>query len=325
MTAPEDRGQTKHRQTSGHNATRPSHFTLRAWWAILKRVYSESQEDRVMLVAAGGAFYLLLALFPALAAFVSLYGFVADPTTIADQIAFLGGLLPRGGLEIIEAQLDALASQDPDRLSLGFAIGLAVALWSANTGVKTLFDAMNIAYEEPERRSFLKLNLASGMFTLAAMLIGVLMLLAVGIVPAVLAFLRLDAWAEVLIWLGRWPLLLVFIVTGISLLYRFGPNREPANWRWLSPGAVVATLVWIACSIGFSWYLQNFANYNATYGSLGAVIGFMIWTWLSVLILLIGAELNAEMERQTARDTTTGEPKPMGERGAYVADTVARD
>lgn len=310
-------------QGPGRNAERPSELSARAWWAILKRVYFESQRDRVMLIAAGATFYLLLALFPALAAFVSLYGFVADPRTVAEHVAFLGGLLPQGGLELIETQLDALAAQDPEGLSIGFAAGLAVALWSANSGVKTLFEAMNIAYEEYEKRGFIRLNLTSGMFTLGAIVIAALLLLTVGLVPAALAFLRLDAWADLLIRLGRWPLLLVFIVTGISLLYRFGPSREPAKWRWLSWGAVLATVVWIACSIGFSWYLQNFADYNATYGSLGAVIGFMIWTWLSVIILIIGAELNAEMEHQTARDTTTGEPMPLGERGAYVADNVA--
>jgi membrane protein len=218
----------------------------------------------------------------------------------------------------------ALASQKEEALGLGFFVGLTIALWSANNGIKALFDAMNIAYEETEKRGFVKLNLLSMAFTLGALLIGILLILTVGIVPAVLAYLRLDAWAELLIAVARWPILMVAILTGISLIYRLGPSRSHAKWRWLSWGAVIATLVWIAASWAFSFYLQNFADYNATYGSLGAVIGLMMWTWISVIILIVGAEINAEIEHQTARDSTTGRPKPMGNRGAVVADTLGK-
>lgn len=190
--------------------------------------------------------------------------------------------------------------------------------------MKALFDAMNIAHEEEEKRGFLMLNLTSIAFTLGALLIGIALIVTVGAVPAMLAYLRLESWAETLIAVGRWPVLLVAVLTGISLIYRFGPSRHAPKWRWLSWGAVIATLVWIAASWGFSFYLQNFANYNATYGSLGAVIGLMMWTWISVIILIVGAEINAEMEHQTKCDSTVGEPKPMGERGAVVADTLGK-
>jgi membrane protein len=309
----------------GHAARRPHAFPPRAWWSILSRVWSEIGKDRVTLIAAGATFYLLLALFPALAAFVSLYGFVADPRTIAEHISFLGGFLPSGGLDIIRTQLDALVSQDRESLSLAFVAGLAIALWSANNGVKALFEAMNIAYQEVEQRGFLMLNLLSAVFTVGAIAVGILLLVSVGVVPAALALLRLDAWTEILIAIGRWPLLLVFVWAAITLLYRFGPSREPAKLRWLSWGAALTTIVWLISSVGFSYYLQNFADYNATYGSLGAVIGFMIWVWISVVILIVGAELNAEMEHQTAIDTTTGDPLPLGSRGAVMADTVAED
>jgi membrane protein len=308
----------------GRHASRPSEIPALGWWDIGWRVWSEVGEDRVMLVAAGATFYLLLALFPALAAFVSLYGFVADPATVADHVSHLGGLLPSGGVEIIRTQLDDLASQNEQALGIGFLVGLAIALWSANNGVKALFDAMNIAHEEEEKRGFLMLNLTSIAFTLGALLIGIALIVTVGAVPAMLAYLRLESWAETLIAVGRWPLLLVAVLTGISLIYRFGPSRRAPKWRWLSWGAVIATLVWIAASWGFSFYLQNFANYNATYGSLGAVIGLMMWTWISVIILIVGAEINAEMEHQTKCDSTVGEPKPMGERGAVVADTLGK-
>ena len=308
----------------GREADWPSEIPARGWKDIGWRIWSEVSEDRVLLIAAGATFYLLLALFPALAAFVSVYGFVADPATIADHISYLGGLLPSGGLEIIEGQLEALVTQNEDALSIGFLTGLVIALWSANSGIKALFDAMNIAYEETEKRGFFKLNFVSILFTLGAIVIAIGLILAVGVIPAVLTFLRLDRWAELLISLARWPVLMLAILTGIALIYRFGPSRRPAKWRWLSWGAGIATVVWVAASWGFSYYLQNFADYNATYGSLGAIIGLMTWTWLSVVILIIGAEINAETEHQTTRDSTVGEAKPMGRRGAVVADTVGK-
>ena len=308
----------------GRDANSPSEIPPLGWKDIGWRLWEEFNKDRVLLIAAGATFYLLLALFPALAAFVSLYGFVADPTTVADHVAYLAGLLPTGGLDLIRQQLQALARQDHSALGVGFFVGLAIALWSANSGIKALFDAMNIAYGETEKRSFVKLNLVSITFTIGAILIGIGLLLAVGVVPAVLAFLYLDSWTETLVDLARWPILMVAILTGISLIYRFGPSREHAKWRWLSWGAVLATLVWLAASWLFSFYLQNFADYNATYGSLGAVVGLMMWTWISVIILIVGAAVNAEMEHQTACDSTTGAPLPMGMRGAFVADTLGK-
>jgi membrane protein len=306
----------------GRDATKPTEIPARGWKDIAWRLWTEITEDRILLIAAGATFYLLLALFPALAAFVSLYGFVADPTTIADHIAFLGGVLPTGGLDLIRDQLNSLASQSSSALSWGFISGLVIALWSANSGIKSLFEGLNVAYEEEEKRSFIKLNLISFGFTLGAMFVGIVMIVSVGVVPAVLAFLRLDRWTELLVSLLRWPILLVLVGFGISLLYRYGPSRARAKWRWVTPGAIMATVVWLLASWGFSFYLQNFADYNATYGSLGAVIGFLVWTWISVIILLAGAELNSEMEHQTAHDSTTGEPRPMGERGATMADKL---
>lgn len=306
----------------GRSADWPSELPLRGWKDIIWRVWHQTLEDRITLIAAGAAFYLVLALFPALAAFVSLYGFVADPATVADQVAFLGGLLPAGGIEIIRDQLESLAGQDRNALSIGFVIALLTAFWSANNGIKTLFEALNVAYEEREKRSFLRLNLSAFAFTLGAMAIGIAMVTAVGVVPAALALMRLGSSSETIIAFLRWPALLIVAGIGISLIYRYGPSRELARWRWVTWGSGLAALVWLAASAGFSFYLQNFADYNATYGSIGAVIGLMLWTWISALILIVGAELNAEMEHQTTRDSTTGAPRAIGERGAVVADTV---
>lgn len=306
----------------GRDAEWPSEIPARGWKDVLWRVYGQVTEDRVTLIAAGAAFYLMLAIFPALGAFVSIYGFVADPTSIAGQIEFLQGVLPSGGLDLIYGQLESLAGQDPGALSLGLVITLAVSLWSANNGVKTLFEALNIAYEEEEKRSFIRLNLIALAFTLGFMVAMIVLITAIGVVPAILAFVNLGMMTQTLISVGRWVFVLGLMVIGISLLYRFGPSRAPAKWRWITWGSTFATMVWLVASIGFSYYLQNFADYNATYGSLGAAIGFMLWIWLSAVILIVGAELNAEMEHQTARDSTTGRERPMGERGAVVADTL---
>ncbi|MGQ2903361.1 MAG: YihY/virulence factor BrkB family protein [Neoaquamicrobium sediminum] len=314
--------QSLHRGDQGRSAVSPSDIPAGGWWSVTKRVYAEVIDDRVMLTAAGVTYYLLLALFPALAAFVSLYGFVADPTTIADHISFLGGLLPSGGVEIIESQLDALSRQDTDALSFGFALGLLIAIWSANSGVKAIFDAMNVVYEEAEKRSFLKYNLLALAFTMGGLAVGILFLITVGIVPVLLAALRLEDWAEILVRWLRWPVLLSAVALAISAIYRWAPSRAGAKWRWITWGSAAATIVWVATSVLFSWYLENFANYNATYGSLGAVMGLMVWTWISVTILLIGAEINAELEHQTSKDTTTGPARPMGTRGAEMADNV---
>ena len=310
------------RDGRGRDATGPAEMPLEGWKDILWRVWGEFTDDRITLIAAGATYYLLLALFPALAAFVSIYGFVADPVTIADHVAFLGGVLPSGGVELIQTQLESLAQQNEAALSITFLFGLLVALWSANNGIKTLFEALNIAYEEKETRGFIKLNLITLLFTLGAIVIGILFIVSVGVVPAVLAFVGLGGWEEALISFLRWPILFVASAGAIAVLYRYGPDRARAKWRWVTWGSVIATALWLVASILFSWYLANFADYNATYGSLGAVIGFMLWTWISVSILLLGAELNSEIEHQTARDSTTGPELPLGPRGAPLAETV---
>jgi membrane protein len=306
----------------GRNAKTPNEIPLRGLRDVFWRVVSEFSEDRVTLIAAGATYYLLLALFPALAALVSLYGVVADPLTIAKHINFLAQVFPPGSFDLILSQLDALARQKNSTLSIGVIVGFLIALWSANNGIKALFEAMNIAYGEPEKRGIIRLNLMSLLFTFGAMIIAIAVIAAVGIVPVVLAYLWLDRWAELLAAIARWPVLLLLVGAGISMLYRYGPSRERAKVRWLTWGAAFSTTLWLVASMLFSFYLENFADYNATYGTLGALIGFMVWIWISVIILIVGAELNAEMERQTRCDSTTGAPLPMGERGAFVADTV---
>jgi membrane protein len=306
----------------GREAETPNEIPAKGLRDVFWRVVKEVIQDRVTLVAAGVAFYVLLSLFPALGALVSLYGLIADPTTMVQHIDFVSDVLPPGAFDIILTQLNVLVMAKPSSLSVGFMVGLAVALWSANSAVKAIFDAMNIAYGENEKRGIVRLNVMSLAFTAMALLLASILIAAIGGVPAVLAYLWLDRWQETLIRFLRWPIALAFIGGGIAMIYHFGPSREPAQGRWLSWGAVFSTLLWVPASILFSFYLETFADYHATYGALGALIGFMIWTWISVMIVIVGAELNAELEHQTVRDTTTGAPQPLGSRGAYVADTV---
>ena len=306
----------------GRAADGPSEIPPLGWKDVLFRVYHSLEHDRVMLIAAGSTFYLLLALFPALTAFVSFYGFMADPTTVAGNTSLLVGILPYDAIDLIRAQLEALATQDVKVLSLGFLLGLSVALWSANNGVKAIFEALNVAYAQNETRSFLRLNLISFVFTFGGLFFGIVLITVLGAIPPLLASLGLAGWSEALINIARWPLMAVIVALAVSVLYRFGPDREYAKWRWLSFGAVFSALVWIIASAAFTFYLTNIADYNATYGTLGAVVGLMMWTWISLIILILGAELNAELEHQTATDSTTGAPRPMGERGAVVADTL---
>lgn len=288
--------------------TESRRFSLLSREALLdlpRRVIKDISKDRVLLVAAGTTFYLLLALFPAITAFVSLYGLAADPARIAAQVASLGAVVPRAGLDIVQERLRSLLSQDPQALSFSFALSAAVALWSANSGVKALFEAMNVAFEEREERSFVHLNLLAFAFTIGAMIVASVLIAAVAVVPFLLHFLFLDAQAKLLLGVLRWPVLLALVSLGISLLYRYGPSREPSRWRWISVGGVFTTIVWIAASIGFSFYLSHFANYEATYGSLGAVIGFLVWTWITLITLIVGAEIDAEIEGWTCPDVSS--------------------
>ena len=312
------------RSDRGRDAKSPGEIPVRGLRDVFWRVIEAIMADRVTLIAAGVTYYLLLSLFPALAALVALYGFVADPSTIMGHVGFLASVFPPGSFDLILNQLTALTLQKASTLSFAFFAGLVVAIWSANSGMKAIFDAMNVAYREKEKRSFLRLNLLSLTFTFGGLIIAIVLIAAIGVLPAVLSYLWLDRWQELLARFARWPLVLVLVGCGIALIYRFGPSRAQAKLRWLNWGVVLSTLLWMSASILFSFYIENFANYNATYGTLGALIGMMVWVWISVIILIVGAELNAELEHQTACDSTTGSPQPMGNRGAFVADTLGK-
>ena len=306
----------------GRHADTPTDIPAKGWKDVLWRTYEQIGKDRVLAVAAGVTFYALLALFPAIGALVSIYGLFSDPSSIQQHVEALGGVMPDGATEIIGEQIARISSQGGGALSFGFIFGLAISLWSANAGMKAIFDALNIVYDEEEKRSFIKLNLQSLAFTLGAILFLIAAITGIVVLPILLDYVGQGESAEWLIRIGRWPVLLVVVVFGLALLYRFGPSRDKPEWKWVTPGGIVAAVLWLAGSMVFSWYVANFGSYNETYGSLGAVIGFMTWIWLSTIIVLVGAEINAEMEHQTAHDTTEGAHEPMGVRGATMADTI---
>jgi membrane protein len=305
----------------GRGARAPSEIPAKGWKDIGLRVFHDVSENNIVSVAAGVTFYVLLAIFPAVAALVSCYGLVADVATINEHLQSLQGVIPSGALDIIGEQVKRIAAKGDTTLGLTFFTGILLSLWSANGGMKAVFSALNIVYEERETRSFVWLNLRSLAFTAGALLFIILALVGIVVVPAAINIVGLssEAWYIALL---RWPVLLAAVLGGLALLYRYGPSRDAPRWRWVTWGSAVAAVGWLATSLGFSWYVANFGKYNETYGSLGAVIGFMTWIWISTTIVLIGAEINAEMEHQTEADTTRGPEQPLGTRDARMADTV---
>lgn len=247
---------------------------------------------------------------------------VRESIDLNDHLALVGGFLPAGGVDIIQEQVNRIAAKGEAKLGFAFAFGLALALWSANAGMKALIDALNVIYDEKEKRGFIKLNFVSLVLTAGGLLAILTAVGAIVVLPVVLSFVGLGGWTETLLRLLRWPVLVFVVIFGLAVLYRFGPSRERPRWEWLSVGSVLAAVAWLASSALLSWYLANFANYDATYGSLGAAIGLMMWMWMSSIVILFGAELNSEIEHQTARDSTTGGERPLGQRGAVMADTV---
>ncbi|MDB5485895.1 MAG: YihY/virulence factor BrkB family protein [Tardiphaga sp.] len=306
----------------GRDSEHPLQIPRRGWRDIFWRFYQRTGEDRLLAIAAGVVFYGLLAVFPTITALVSLYGLFADPKTIGDNLQSLALMLPEGSFQIVQDQIGRVLSKGNAALGTTFLFGLALALWSANAGVKAVIDALNVVYGETEKRGFFKLNALSLLFTISGIAALLLMVGAVVALPIVLNNIWITEEGKALVKLARWPILLLLLLVALGLLYRFGPSRLGARWEWLSVGTLVAALLWIAGSSLLSWYLSNFGNYDATYGSLGAAIGLMMWMWMSAIIVLCGAELNSEIEHQTAVDSTVGPRKPIGSRGAAMADTV---
>jgi membrane protein len=268
-----------------------------SWWrAVAVDTYQAMSDDRLLAVAAGVVFYALLAIFPTITAFVSLYGLFADAGTVQSHLSLLAGVLPSGGIDIVKEQVLRIASK-PGGISFGFIFGLGLALWSANAGVKAIIDALNVIERRHERRGFIQLNALSLAFTLGAIAFLLLALGAVVAFPVAMSAFGLNETVGIGLPLLRWPALFALLLLALMTLYRFGPNRDKPRGRWFSPGALIAALAWLAGSSALSFYLSNFADYNATYGSLGAAIGLMMWMWLSAIAVLLGAEIDTVLNR----------------------------
>lgn len=309
-----------HEPGRGRMAKRPEHIPHRGWSDIVWRTGGSYFGDRVGFVAGGVTFFTLLSLFPLLGTFVTLYGLFADPTDAWGRLQFLYALLPDSIAEFLGGEMQRLAANSNSQLTFTLAWTLALSLWTANGAVKVLFYGLNVAYHEVERRNIVRYNLICMAFTVGA-IIAVLLtsVLVVGVPVVVRLFGLEEEWG--LIAPLRWPLLLAGYIAALTVIYRYGPCRQRARWRWVTPGAIFAAVLSLTVSFLFSWYLSNFVRTDS-YGPLAAMMGFLLWTWLSVQVILMGAELNAEIEHQTAVDTTTGKPLPIGERGAKVADSI---
>jgi membrane protein len=307
----------------GEQAETPTQIPPRGWWQVVRRAFKEASADNVPMLAGGVAFFAFLAVFPALIAALTLYGLVGDPAQAADQVRGLASGLPEDTQPLIEGQLEALAATSGGALTLSLIVSLLAALWSASSGTGNLVQAVNIAYDEEESRGFVKLKATALVLTLGAIVFVLVSITLVAVVPPVLEALQLGVVGTVLAQVARWGLLIAFVIVALAVVYRVAPDRDDPQLKWASPGAVVAAVLWILGSAAFSLYVNNFGSYNKTYGALAGVIVLMLWLYLTSYIVLLGAEINAEAERQTARDTTQGEPQPMGERGAVAADHVA--
>ena len=307
---------------AGREAERPSEIPPRGWFAVLKRVKAEVKDDNVPLLAAGVAFYAILAIFPAIIALATVYGMVADPAQVEAQVAEFAKSLPAGADELITEQLKNVTSAGRQSLSIGLAVSLLAVLWSVSSGVQGLVKSLNLVYDERETRGFIKLRGLSLLLTLGAIVVAVVALVLITVFPGVIDNFGLGKAGELAASIVRWIVLALLVLVAFAVLYRFAPDRANPRWRWVSGGAVVALVLWLLGSIGFSWYVDNFGKYNQTYGALAAVIILLLWLYLSAFAVLLGAELDAETERQTARDTTTGPARPLGQRNAVVADTL---
>lgn len=307
----------------GREAEDPSDIPAQGWKDIIKRTGASIKEDNIQLMAAGLAFYTMLAIFPALIALVSIYGLVSDPADVQNQIESIAGALPSETSSLIESQLTAIVEGSSQALGWASAIAILGALWSASSGMQQGIKAINLAYDEEETRGFFKLRGVALALTLAYMVIALLSLGLILVVPPLLDQLEVGGAVNVLLSIAQFVMLAAVFVVGLALLYRYAPDRDEPSWEWLSWGAVIATVVWIIASIGFTFFVSQFGSYQETYGALAGVIVLLLWFFISAFVVLTGAELNAEMEHQTRRDTTTGPDQPMGERGAVKADTVA--
>ncbi|HSE09290.1 MAG TPA: YihY/virulence factor BrkB family protein [Nocardioidaceae bacterium] len=313
------------RAVPGATASVPKEIPKAGWLQVTKRAWAEAKADQVPLLAAGVAFYSFLSLFPAMIAAVTIYGLVADPQTVTRQTEAVSNALPEAAADIVTGQMEAIASQPQQALGLGLIVAVGLALWSAAGGVGNLVTAVNIAYDEEETRGFVKRKALSLGLTFGAVVFVVVAVTLIAVVPVYLEAVIPEGALRVFIESARWIGLLIAVAAALAILYRYAPDRDAPRLSWVSVGASVATVIWIVASLGFSLYVDNFGSYSETYGALAGVAILMLWLWITAFVVLLGAEINAEAEQQTIQDSTVGEPRPLGQRGAVKADTVPQE
>lgn len=319
-TSTDDRPDDASAGVPGAQADKPSEIPAKGWLQVARRSLKEMGQDHVTLIAGGVAYSWFLALFPGLIAAVMIYGLVTDPAQVQRQIDSMAAGLPQSAQDLLSEQMTTIASGSSSSLSFGLIVSLALALWSASAGMAGLVEAVNIAYDEEEGRNFfvkrgLALLLTIGFIVFLAVSIGLVV-----VVPIVMESLGLGVVATVAAQVVRWVGLVLLMMAALALLYRIGPDRDSPRLAWVSQGAITATVLWVVASVLFSFYVDNFGSYGETYGSLAGVIVLLLWLWITAVVVLLGAEINAETEGQTAKDSTTGPEKPMGERDAVKAD-----
>lgn len=317
------RGRVGSDADDGRRADEPSEIPASGWRDVAMRTMAGLKADHVTLMAAGVAFFAFLAVIPGLVALVSVYGLFGDPDTVQSTVRDVAGTLPEEARDLLVAQLETITSSSSSALTLGLVVSLGASLWAASSGMSHLIEALSVVYDEGEGRGFVAKRATALALTFGALVFGLAAIAAIAVWPAVVAEIDPPSPVGVILRLAVWPVLAVGLAVALAVLYRFGPDRDDAEWRWTSPGAGLAVVVWLAVSIGFQFYAGNFGSYNETYGSLGAVVILLLWLWISAIAVLLGAEVNAQAELQTVEDTTTGPQRPMGERGAHVADHVA--
>lgn len=309
----------------GHNAEKPGQIPMKGWKDIAIRVKDRLTKDHIPIISAGTAFYFFLAVFPAIAAALSIYGLVVEPAQVEQQMSQLANALPEKAHQMISNILEQQSVKSESSLGWSFVLSVLISLWSVNRGTKAVFEGVNITYNEKDERGFLKLTALTLLFTIGSIIVGFIAIAMVVAFPALIDKIGLPSTLETIIQLLRWPILVLIVISALAAVYKVAPYRKSPEFKWTSWGAIIATILWIAGSLLFTLYINNFDSFDATYGSFAAVIILMLWFFLSAFIILLGAEINSEMEHQTSRDTTTGEDKPMRQRGGYHADHVAGD
>lgn len=314
---------TGNNNKNGHQADKPGEIPASGWKEIGSRVLSEIKKDHVQIVSAGVGFYFFMALFPTIVAALSIYGLVMDPSQIQGHISGLNNVLPGEAAEMIRGFIEPIVSKPDSTLGWGMVLSILISIWSANQGTNALFEGVNIAYNEIDNRSFIKKTALTLAFTIGGLILGILAVVLVVLFPAFVEHIPVGSTIQTVLSWCRWLILAAFIIFGLGLIYKKAPDRDSPELKWISWGSIIATVLWVIGSLLFSFYVNNFGSYDDMYGSFAAVIIMLLWLFLTSFIILLGAEINSEMEHQTQKDTTVGPDQPMGQRGGYHADHVA--